>query len=155
MLRAAWTELADENFASLVAAGFDDLRRVHQPLMREILADNLRPSELAARHGLSKQAANDIVREFEANGYIRLEPDPDDGRAKRIVATQRGRQALETALNSSRAVGRRWAEHVGKERYAIFEEILSEIADASGARGRDRRDSARAADGPTFRDRPG
>ena len=135
MLRAAWTELADENFASLVAAGFDDLRRVHQPLMREILADNLRPSELAARHGLSKQAANDIVREFEANGYIRLEPDPDDGRAKRIVATERGLQALETAMESSRAVGRRWAEHVGDERYAIFEEILGEIAAPSGARG--------------------
>lgn len=135
MLRAAWTELADENFTSLVAAGFDDLRRVHQPLLREILADNLRPSELAARHGLSKQAANDIVREFEANGYIRLEPDPDDGRAKRIVATERGRQAFQTALASSRAVGRRWAKHVGAERYGVFEEVLGEIAGAGGARG--------------------
>lgn len=92
------------------------------------------PSELAARHGLSKQAANDIVREFEANSYIRLEPDPDDGRAKRIVATERGRQAAETAMKSSRAVGSRWAEHVGEERYAIFEEILGEIADVSRAR---------------------
>ncbi len=134
MLRAAWTEVVDENFANLVAAGFDDLRRVHQPFMREILADNLRPSELAARHGLSKQAINDIVREFEANGYITLEPDPDDGRARRIVPTQRGLEALETAMNSSQAVGRRWAEHVGEERYAIFEEILSEIADLSRAR---------------------
>jgi DNA-binding MarR family transcriptional regulator len=132
MLRAAWTEIADENFASLVAAGFDDLRRVHLPLIREILVDNLRPSELAARHGLSKQAANDIVREFEANGYIRLEPDPGDGRAKRMVATQRGRHALETALESSRAVGRRWAAHVGEEQYAVFEEALRAIVTARG-----------------------
>ncbi len=75
------------------------------------------------------------MREFEANGYIKLEPDPDDGRAKRIVATQRGVDALHTARESSRAVGRRWTEHVGEERYAIFEEILSEIADLSRARG--------------------
>ena len=106
--------------------------------MREILAENPRPSELAARHGLSKQAINDIVREFEANGYISLEPDADDGRAKRVVPTERGLQALETAMNSSRAVGR-WAEHVGEERFALFEEILGEIAHASRARGAERR----------------
>jgi hypothetical protein len=53
-----------------------------------------------------------------------------DGRAKRIVATQRGRQASETAQAVSTAVGRRWAELVGEERYAVFEEVLSEIVAA-------------------------
>jgi DNA-binding MarR family transcriptional regulator len=95
---------------------------------------NLRPTELAAHLGLSKQAANDLVREFEAKGYITLEPDPDDGRAKRIVATERGRQVVEISLQSSRAVGRRWAEQVGEERYAVFEEVLSEIVAANGGR---------------------
>jgi DNA-binding MarR family transcriptional regulator len=127
MLRSAWTELIDEVFQRLAAAGFDDLRPVHRPILRDLLMSNLRPSELAARLGLSKQAANDLVREFEAKGYITLEPDPDDGRAKRIVATERGRQAVETAQASSNAVGRRWAERVGAERYAVFEEVLRDI----------------------------
>ena len=127
MLRKAWTALSDENHVKLVAAGFDDLRPSHQLVMREILVSNLRPSELGAHLGLSKQAANDLVREFEANGYITLEPDPDDGRAKRIVATDRGRRAVEIAVRSSRAVGRRWAKQVGEERYAVFEEVLREI----------------------------
>ena len=73
-----------------------------------------------------------VVREFEAKGYIALEPDPDDGRAKRIVATDRGRQAFEVAARNSRAVGRRWAKQVGEERYAVFEEVLREIT-ATGA----------------------
>ena len=30
----------------------------------------------------------------------------------------------------SDAVGRRWAEHVGEERYAVFEEVLQEIVTA-------------------------
>lgn len=134
MLRRAWTELVDEGFAKLVAAGFDDLRPVHRAILREMLVSNLRPSELGARLGLSKQAANDLVREFEAKGYITLEPDPDDGRAKRIVATDRGRQAVEISIQSSNAVGRRWAEQVGEERYAVFLEVLREIATAGGAR---------------------
>jgi DNA-binding MarR family transcriptional regulator len=88
---------------------------------------NLRPSELGARLGVSKQAANDLVREFEAKGYITLEPDPDDGRAKRIVATDRGWQASELSRANSNAIGRRWARNVGRERYAVFEEVLREI----------------------------
>ncbi len=131
MLRSAWTELIDEVFEQLVAAGFDDLRPVHRSILRDMLVSNLRPSELGARLGLSKQAANDLVREFEAKGYITLEPDLDDGRAKRIVATERGWQASDTAQASSTAVGRRWAELVGEERYAVFEEVLRAIAAAT------------------------
>lgn len=130
MLRSAWTELVDEVFEELVVAGFDDLRPVHRSILHVVLTSNLRPSELGARLGLSKQAANDLVREFEVKGYITLEPDPDDGRAKRIVATQRGWQAFETAQASSNAVGHRWAELVGEERYAVFEEVLRAIVAA-------------------------
>jgi len=131
MLRSAWTELIDEVFEKLVAAGFEDLRPVHKPILRDLLTSNLRPSELAARLGLSKQAANDLVREFEAKGYITLEADPDDGRAKRIVATDRGWQASETAQAASHTVGSRWAELVGEERYAVFEEVLHTIVAAT------------------------
>lgn len=133
MLRSAWTELIDEVFEQLVAAGFDDLRAVHRSIMRDVLTSRLRPSELGARLGLSKQAANDLVREFEAKGYITLEPDPDDGRAKRIIATDRGWQASDTAQAASTTVGQRWAELVGEERYAVFEEVLREIVAANRA----------------------
>ena len=138
MLRKAWTALTNENHAKLVAAGFDDLRPSHQSVMREMLVSNLRPSELGAHLGLSKQTANDLVREFEAKGYITLGPDPDDGRAKRIVATDRGRQAVEIAMQNSKAVGRRWAKQVGKERYAVFEEVLREVATTRSDDGRPR-----------------
>jgi DNA-binding MarR family transcriptional regulator len=130
MLRSAWTELIEEEFERLRVAGFDDLRPVHRPILRDVLMSNLRPSELATRLGLSKQAANDLVRELEGKGYITLEPDATDGRAKRIVATDRGRRASELAQSSSDAVGRRWAERVGDERYAMFEAVLREIVAA-------------------------
>lgn len=135
MLRLAWTEVTDDNRDALAAAGFDDLRYdAHRMIIRDMLVSNLRPSQLGARLGLSKQAANDLVREYEAKGYITLEPDPDDGRAKRIVATERGRQAVEIAMQSSKTVGHRWATQVGEERYAVFEEVLREITTANSDR---------------------
>lgn len=132
MLRSAWTELADEVFDGLNHAGFDDLRPVHRLILRDMLVSRLRPSELGDRLGISKQAANDLVRELETKGYITLEPDPEDGRAKRIVATNRGVRASETAQEGSQAIGRRWAQLVGEERYAVFEQVLREIVAASG-----------------------
>ena len=133
MLRTVWTEVIDEVFEKLVAAGFEDLRPVHRPILRDLLTSNLRPSELATRLGLSKQAANDLVREFEAKGYITLEADPDDGRAKRIVATDRGWSLIDAASGLSQAVGRHWATLVGEERYAVFEDVLRDIVASDDA----------------------
>ena len=128
MLRWAWDAWVDELMARAAAAGFDDLRAVHRPILRDLLFDGQRPGQLATRLGLSKQAVNDIVREFEAKGYITLEPDPEDGRAKRIVLTDRGWAFGKTVEQLSRAISRRWATEVGDERYAIFEDVLKEIA---------------------------
>lgn len=127
LLRTAWNQLIDEVSEGLVEAGYDDLRPVHRPILRDLLVSGQRPTELGARLGLSKQAANDLVREFEAKGYIRLEPDPDDGRAKRIVATDRGWSLSEAASGLSHAVGRRWAAQVGEDRYAVFVDVLREV----------------------------
>lgn len=132
LLRMAWEDLIAELFEGLREAGFDDVRVAHRTLLRDVLTGRYRPSELAARVGLSKQAANDVLREFEAGGYITLVPDPDDGRAKRIQATERGAALEMTASRLSSDVARRWAEQVGEERFASFEQVLREIVNAQG-----------------------
>lgn len=129
LLRMAWEALQSELVDGLVAEGFHDLRPVHRPLLRYVLTEGLRPGVLAARLGLSKQAVNDLLREFEASGYLVLEPDAADRRAKRIRLTERGWDLAITASNLSRAVAGRWADHVGAGRYAEFESVLREIVE--------------------------
>lgn len=126
MLRRAWEQFIGEVWPALHAAGFDDLRVAHRPILRNILRE-ARPTEVAASLGLSKQAVNDILREFEAKGYITLVPDPDDGRAKRIKITERGRALASTIVEARQPIIRRWAEQVGEDRYAVFEAVLREL----------------------------
>jgi DNA-binding MarR family transcriptional regulator len=51
-----------------------------------------RPSDLAANLAVSKQAAQQVLKELRLKGIIEMQPDPDNGRQKRIVLTDYGRE---------------------------------------------------------------
>jgi DNA-binding MarR family transcriptional regulator len=127
LLRMAAEIVAGGVFDALAEAGFADLRHVHVPLFHYPGVDGLRPGEIAARRGLSKQAVNDLLRDLESLGYLRLQPDPDDGRARRVRLTKRGNAMMDTLRTHSVQVGRRWADLLGAERFADLERALQEI----------------------------
>jgi DNA-binding MarR family transcriptional regulator len=128
LLRMAWERLQDEIYAELAAAGFDDVRPAHRPVIQRFPpCDGLRPSQIAANINLSKQAVNDLLRDLERMGYLTLEPDPADGRARIIRYTDRGWRLFNLGGTISRAVSERWAEAIGRERIDTLAEILRAI----------------------------
>jgi DNA-binding MarR family transcriptional regulator len=78
---------------------------------------------------LSKQAANDLIRDLEQCGYIRLDRDPSDGRARIIRYTDRGWRLFDTGSRLSREVGERWAKAIGQKQYDQFLSTLQAIVD--------------------------
>lgn len=54
----------------------------------------MRVGELAIRVPCSQPTATVAVTSLESTGYVRREPDPADGRAIRVVATDEGREIL-------------------------------------------------------------
>jgi DNA-binding MarR family transcriptional regulator len=129
LLRMAWEAVQVELLAGLRAAGFDDLREVHRPLMRYPSVDGMRPTDLAALLRLSKQATNDLIRDMERMNYLRLDRDPTDGRARIIRCTERGWRMYELGAELSRQVGQRWARAIGEKRYEQFEATLRAIVE--------------------------
>ncbi|MEV6492484.1 helix-turn-helix domain-containing protein [Actinoplanes sp. NPDC051633] len=127
LLRMAWEALQAELYVELRAAGFDDLREVHRPLLRYPPIDGMRPTDLAARLRLSKQATNDIIRDLERLGYLRLERDPTDGRARIIRYTERGWDLFHTGSGLSRDIGLRWAKQIGQRNYDQLQASLRAI----------------------------
>ncbi len=141
LLRMAWEQLQRELVDALRDAGYGELSQLQHPLMRYPPADGLRPSQLAERLQLSKQAVNDSLRDFESLGLIRLERDPADGRARIIRFTEVGWRFYQEAAEASGRVGERWAAQIGEERFhavvAGLEAILALYPDADlpGAHG--------------------
>jgi len=132
LLRMAWEALQAELYVELKNAGFDDLREVHRPLLRYPPIDGMRPTDLAARLKLSKQATNDLVRDLENLGYLRMERDPTDGRARIMRYTERGWRLFRIGSRLSHDVGQRWAQAIGQRRYEHFEATLRTIVDLTG-----------------------
>lgn len=99
----------------LVAAGFVDHRAVHHNVMAHVTYDGVRLTDLAERAGITKQAMSELVRDLVQRGYLRTRPDPEDGRAKLITFTSRGRQAVDAATTAFRSIDRALADQIGSQ----------------------------------------
>ena len=90
LLRMPWETLVERMLTGLHERGFTDLGAPHLTVLQWPGPDDLRPSELATRTRMSKQALNYLLGQLERNGYLQRRDDPHDQRFKRIALTRRG-----------------------------------------------------------------
>ena len=70
--------------------GFNGMTPAFASLMPLLDATGARPTTLAQRAGITKQAISQLVRELESRGYVEQVPDSTDTRAKIVRLTKRG-----------------------------------------------------------------
>lgn len=127
LLRMPWERVVRRMLERLHANGFEDLEMAHMNLILYPGPQGLRPSELAAQRGMSKQAANYLLGQLESLGYLERRPDADDGRSKRIVLTDRGERAAYTIRDAVTDIERDWEAKLGKDRFAQLKALLVEL----------------------------
>jgi len=128
LLRDAFARFEDELIAGTPPFGGVELRPTHNHVLRYLDRDGTRASVIAERSGLTRQAITMIVDELEVAGVVRREPDPEDGRAKRIVYTEAALPAFDEGRVLIADIERRWKRRLGKERWAELKEALGELA---------------------------
>jgi DNA-binding MarR family transcriptional regulator len=127
LLRVPWERVLKRMLARLHEHGFDDLDAPHMNLLLYPGPQGARPSELATRRNISKQAANYLLGELERLGYLERRPDPEDRRSKRVILTRRGEQAAQTIRAAVSEVERDWEEQLGADRFAQLRDLLVEL----------------------------
>ncbi len=127
LLRMPWEVVRQRMLARLHERGFDDLELPHLNVLQYPGPAGARPSELAARLGMSKQALNYLLGELERLGYVKRRPDPDDLRSKRIVLTRRGSSVVPVIREAVGELERDWALELGPERFAQLRALLLEL----------------------------
>jgi DNA-binding MarR family transcriptional regulator len=113
--------------SELNAAGFDDLSVPHVAVLQFPGPDGVRPGTLAERAGMSKQAMNQLLGSLEGLGYITRSDAADEGRARIIRFTKRGRAAYSRIHDILRHIEREWSAELGPRDFAQLKELLLRV----------------------------
>ena len=111
----------------LNAAGFTDLRLPHMPVFLFPGPDGARPTVLAERAGMSRQAMNQLLKSLEGLGYLVRRDAPDEGRARVVRLTDRGYTAYAKIHDILRDIEREWIAELGAEPFAQLKELLLRV----------------------------
>jgi DNA-binding MarR family transcriptional regulator len=127
LMRLPWEAVTRRMLRALHENGFDDIDSPQLTVLLWPGPDGMRPSDLAARMRVSKQALNYLLGDLERLGYLERRPDPDDRRARRIRLTGRGRGLVPVIRAAVSQTEREWAASLGEERFAQLRELLVEL----------------------------
>jgi DNA-binding MarR family transcriptional regulator len=128
LLRMPWQALRRRMLDGLAARGFDDVPEAYLTVFQWPGPQGRRPSELAARAKITRQAMNHLLGQLEQAGYLRRVRDTHSGRATRIELTDRGTKLGWAMREAVLDTEREWEEQLGPERMASLRELLGDLA---------------------------
>ena len=109
------------------AHGFDDITTSHIYVFQTPGPDGVRPTELARRTLMTKQAMNHLLVGLQAGGYLERAASPDDGRARVLRLTKKGRALTKVIQESAADIEHRWADAIGSRRMHDLVVALGEL----------------------------
>ena len=136
LLARAYIGFVEELRRALAEMGFDDLHGSFGYVARTLAEGPLTLRDLALRLGITSQGALKIVDDMEENGYLLRAADPDDGRAKRLALTDKGKRALAAARTIHRRFDRDLSRRMGAGKVAVGRAMLEAIVAQSVRDGR-------------------
>ena len=131
LLRIAWQGIRERIYEGVRAEGYRDLGPAHVAIFRHEGLEGERPTGLAARMQITKQSVNDLLRHLEERGYLRLEPDPADGRARLVRLMPSGRKLEATVRAQAREAEVELSHLLGERRLREFKTTLVRITELS------------------------
>jgi DNA-binding MarR family transcriptional regulator len=112
-------------------AGFDGITLAHLPVIRFPGPDGVRPSVLAERAGMSKQAMNRLLGSLEDLGYLVRSHAPQEGRARVVRFTRRGHAVYSMEIEILRRIEREWRAELGAKDFAQLKKLLGRVWESS------------------------
>jgi DNA-binding MarR family transcriptional regulator len=127
LMRLPWEAVSYRLLRALHEKGFDDIEGPQLSVLLWPGPEGMRPSDLAARMRITKQALNYLLAGLERLGYLERHPDPDDRRGRRIALTDRGRSLIPVIRAAVVDTEREWATALGEDRFAQLRQLLVEL----------------------------
>ena len=104
-----------------------ELRPSTAQVIPNLPPEGLRMSELGMRLRLTAQRAGQLVSELEELGYLERVPDPDDGRARRVVFAARGRRLVRDIDEITQTITADFSAAIGARRFDQLCALLEDL----------------------------
>jgi DNA-binding MarR family transcriptional regulator len=127
LLRLVHGEARSRILKALVDRGMGDIGQTYFGLFQFPGVEGQRPSEVAKRLGISKQALNHMVGQLERLGYLERHSAPG-GRHTSLRYTDRGWQVLDTSVQTMLALEAEWQDQLGATRFSELKATLRFLA---------------------------
>lgn len=108
----------------LVALGWPEITPAQSLVFASIDVTGTRPSELARRIGVSRQAVHQTIGELVAVELLELVDDPDDGRAKFAIVTAKGKRIIDAALQAFEEIEMELRRRIGDRAVSTLRDAL-------------------------------
>ena len=132
MLGQAYSLLGFQIVEGVVGAGYPQKPK-HSAVFAQISPDGSRLTELARKAGMTPQVMGELVDGLVDMGYVLRRPDPDDGRAKLIVLTNRGRNAVAAGRQTIEGIEEQLTEILGEHGHRELRRLVSKLLDITDA----------------------
>ena len=103
----------------------------HTILLENLDEEGSRCTTVTERAGIRKQSMGTIADLLEARGCIVMSDDPDDGRARIMRFTERGRKFLADARKVAADMERRYEAIAGTRDYAALHRAITKLTKTS------------------------
>ncbi len=100
--------------AYLTGRGYSRLAMNFAQPLSTLSFSEMRPSDLAARMGISKQLCAQALRPILEEGYISKRDDPNDRRARILTLTERGRALVSDAMHELKRMNGEYDRGIGR-----------------------------------------
>lgn len=127
LLLGCYHRLIDRVVFELAERGYEDVRASHHYAMEAIETGADNASELARRLAITKQGAARILETLLDRGYVAREPDPADGRRKKIRVTPLGHEVMRQGAAVLDQLRSQWGRQLGSAGLANLEEQLTAL----------------------------
>jgi len=128
-----WETVHERMLAGLHERGYEDLIAPHLTVLQYPGPEEMRPSDLATRTRMTKQALNYLLGQMEELGYLERVQDSVDQRFRRIRLTPRGRAASVVMREIVSEVEAEWSQKLGSRRFGELRDLLARLSDGSGS----------------------
>lgn len=109
---------------AFVEADLTGMRAAFVTVYVHLDPEGTRLTDLARRTAMTKQAMADLVGDMQGDGLVRRVPDPEDGRARLVLATAKGKRRLGRARRVVDRVEGRYRRHLGERRHEALRAAL-------------------------------